>query len=919
MAKKTAILKVDILSDSKGFSKGMNRAVTKVRTFESRVSRLGKGLGSLGKAAGAATAVANLGAVAMSSAGQVASLIGSLASLAGVAGLAPAALLGAGVAIGVLFIALKDVGKVLPDVAKKYGTLQQVISSNFWDKAAGPVREMANNLFPVLREGLGAVATAAADLANGFSNVVGSSTGLGHIQTFLDNLASALDISGETAASLTSAFLTLVGVGSTYLPGLASSVGALADRFASFLETAASDGSLTGWIDAGITAAGSLWQVLSSLGSILGGVASAAQAAGGITLGTLGVALDSIADTINSPAVQTGLTAAFSAANGASATLSAGLGEVLTSLAGLGSQLSVALPAAAGAASTILGGLSEVIDRIASDGSLATAFQGIQTAAQGLAPAFGPLGAAVSQLLQTFGQVVGAVGPIVGALAAGLLPILTQLLGVVGTVASTLGSVLLPVAQTIGGVLSNNAGIITTLGLGFLGLYAALQAVTLATTAYQAVMVVVRAVQLGVNTAMTVYRAGMTLTTAIQAGFAAATGTSTAALIAQRVATVAGSAATKAAAAAQWLFNAAMSANPIGLIIAAIAALVAGLVYFFTQTETGKKAWAAFTSFLSTSWDAIVLAFRVTVEWLGNAFRALWAGIQVAAGVAFDLIVGYYKFWFNVGKTVIDGIVGFFRNLHKKAVALIAALIQAVVSRFNAWRNLASAVVARIRSDIAAFKARAQALITALVSAVIARFNSWRARAAAVVSGIASAISNFKSRAQNLIANLVNLMITRFQLWRARVTAVITGIVSRFTSSFARIRTTVINVITRIMTGFNQVKGIINGVIQTVQGLINRIRNIPRPKLPDLNPFNGTGFSFPPPPELPTGTGATGWWEVVGTGGTNTSAPTVQNVYQITVQGAVDPYSTARQIDELLALNARRTGRAPLGSTAVRR
>ncbi|MDI3567742.1 hypothetical protein OWC48_46315, partial [Bradyrhizobium sp. Arg816] len=51
--------------------------------------------------------------------------------------------------------------------------------------------------------------------------------------------------------------------------------------------------------------------------------------------------------------------------------------------------------------------------------------------------------------------------------------------------------------------------------------------------------------------------------------------------------------ATNWAKAAQAAFNVVMNLNPIGLIVTAIAALVAGLVYFFTQTETGRKAWAA--------------------------------------------------------------------------------------------------------------------------------------------------------------------------------------------------------------------------------------------------------------------------------------------------------------------------------------
>ena len=53
------------------------------------------------------------------------------------------------------------------------------------------------------------------------------------------------------------------------------------------------------------------------------------------------------------------------------------------------------------------------------------------------------------------------------------------------------------------------------------------------------------------------------------------------------------------AAAAQALLNAVMAANPIMLVITLIAALVAGLTYFFTCTNTGKAVWSSFTGFLS--------------------------------------------------------------------------------------------------------------------------------------------------------------------------------------------------------------------------------------------------------------------------------------------------------------------------------
>ena len=63
----------------------------------------------------------------------------------------------------------------------------------------------------------------------------------------------------------------------------------------------------------------------------------------------------------------------------------------------------------------------------------------------------------------------------------------------------------------------------------------------------------------------------------------------TAAKVAATAATVAHSAATKAAAAAQWLLNAALTANPIGLVVAAVAALVAVIVVLWKKNETFRK------------------------------------------------------------------------------------------------------------------------------------------------------------------------------------------------------------------------------------------------------------------------------------------------------------------------------------------
>lgn len=87
-----------------------------------------------------------------------------------------------------------------------------------------------------------------------------------------------------------------------------------------------------------------------------------------------------------------------------------------------------------------------------------------------------------------------------------------------------------------------------------------------------------------------------------------------------RVATVAGTA-------AQQLLNAALRANPVGLVVTAIAALAAGLVYAYQHSETFRntvnRAWEAVKSGASAVWNAlqpIRTAFSAIADAVSNAY-----------------------------------------------------------------------------------------------------------------------------------------------------------------------------------------------------------------------------------------------------------------------------------------------------------
>ena len=77
-------------------------------------------------------------------------------------------------------------------------------------------------------------------------------------------------------------------------------------------------------------------------------------------------------------------------------------------------------------------------------------------------------------------------------------------------------------------------------------------------------------------------------------------------------------AATLAVTAAQWLLNAAMTANPIGIVVVAVAALAAGLVLLWQNSET-------FRTIVTTAFNVVLGVVQSVVAWITDAFGKLGA------------------------------------------------------------------------------------------------------------------------------------------------------------------------------------------------------------------------------------------------------------------------------------------------------
>lgn len=108
---------------------------------------------------------------------------------------------------------------------------------------------------------------------------------------------------------------------------------------------------------------------------------------------------------------------------------------------------------------------------------------------------------------------------------------------------------------------------------------------------------------------------------------------------------------TKVATAGQWLFNAALTANPIGLVIAGIAALAAGVVYAYN-----KVGW--FRGGIMAAWETVKGFGGIIKEFVIDRIKSMIQGITGIGETLMLFFKGDWQAAWETGKKAASDLVG---------------------------------------------------------------------------------------------------------------------------------------------------------------------------------------------------------------------------------------------------------------------
>ena len=271
-------------------------------------------------------------------------------------------------------------------------------------------------------------------------------------------------------------------------------------------------------------------------------------------------------------------------------------------------------------------------------------------------------------------------------------------------------------------------------------------------------------------------------------------------------------------------FTGLIAAHPIGLGVAAVSAAVAGLTWFFTQTETGKQMWSDFTGWISEKWQAVQDFFAGVPEFWGG----IWE--QVSTGVS-DFCTGVGEKWEQLKQGASDtweNIKTGASNAWNDLKTNVGNLAQGAVDTVsNWWNNLTGntdsafgQIASTVQNDMNTAKTVGSSAAGALQAAMNGDWETAKSQAANAFNAIKDNIGSKLDAAESTAVSIADRIGDKLGF---------PGLGAKVKGVFDEVRRFIEN---PIETAWNA----ISSIPQKIMNAFGSIRiSIPKPKLPHFN------------------------------------------------------------------------------------
>ncbi len=166
--------------------------------------------------------------------------------------------------------------------------------------------------------------------------------------------------------------------------------------------------------------------------------------------------------------------------------------------------------------------------------------------------------------------------------------------------------------------------------------------------------------------------------------------------IAQRAAAVA----SKAWAAAQWLVNAALNANPILIVVTVVAALVAAIILAYKHSETFRAVVQRAGSIIVGVFRSILGVVQGVVGWVRQHWPLMLAILTGPIGVAVYFIVGHLGQIVSFVKSLPGRVRAAAANMFKGVTDAVAGAVSWAIGRLESLMSYVAGIPGRIKNTI---------------------------------------------------------------------------------------------------------------------------------------------------------------------------------------------------------------------------